>query len=63
MKISRRQVLGGLGGLGLFVTLPALRARAGSTGFDGPYLITVHAGGGWDPTTSFDGKVGNEFVG
>jgi hypothetical protein len=62
MRISRRQLLGSLGGLGLFVALPALRARAGSDGYAGPFLITVHAGGGWDPTTHFDGKTANELV-
>jgi hypothetical protein len=54
-----------MGALGLFMAIPALRNRrasAGGAGYDGPYLITIHAGGGWDPTTFFDGKTANGMV-
>lgn len=63
--MNRRRILQAMGALGLFVGAPSLRTRsasAGTDGYDGPYLITVHAGGGWDPTTFFDGKVSNDFV-
>ena len=63
--MDRRKLLKTMGALGLFVAAPSLRAgraRADAAHFPGPFMITVHAGGGWDPTMFFDGKVGNEYV-
>lgn len=64
--MNRRQLLKAMGALGLFVAAPSLlkprKAGADATHFPGPFLITIHAGGGWDPTMFFDGKVKNDFV-
>ena len=46
---------------GMASSLPGLRLFADGSiapdaGFEGPYLVTVHAGGGWDPTMLCDPK-------
>lgn len=62
MRIQRRSLLRALGGLGLFAALPSRRAGAAADRFEGPYLLTIHAGGGWDPTTFCDGKLPTETI-
>ena len=57
MRLQRRNLLQALSGLGLFAALPSHRAGANVDRYDGPFLITVHAGGGWEPTTFCDGKL------
>ncbi len=57
MRLQRRNLLQALSGLGLFAALPSHRAGATADRYEGPYLITVHAGGGWEPTTFCDGKL------
>ena len=59
--MERRDVLkllglGGAAGLSLFSPFHALRSVRASEKFKGPYLLTIHAAGGWDPTLFFDGK-------
>jgi hypothetical protein len=50
---------------GLALSVPALarrgglrEAHAGDGKFAGPFLVTIQAGGGWDPTSFFDPKGG-----
>ena len=54
---ARRELLrwGAMGGLAL---LAPRRARAGTSTYQGPFWITVHAAGGWDPTLFCDPKGG-----
>ena len=46
-------------GLGLLFPLGRASAEITTTPYGGPYWITVHAGGGWDPIFSFDPKPNN----
>jgi hypothetical protein len=51
MKISRRKLLGGLGACGTGLWLPLFSGTSrGASCAAPPFVITVHAGGGWDPT-------------
>jgi hypothetical protein len=59
MKRRHLLQLGSLAGLSLF--MPG-RGHTGQQGYDGPYLISLHAGGGWDPTLLCDGKTPNELI-
>lgn len=58
--MERRDVLkllglGGVAGLAMFSPFRDRRVSAGEK-FTGPFLLTIHASGGWDPTLFFDGK-------
>ncbi len=59
MKRRHLLQLGSLFGLSLF--MPG-RARTAEQGYQGPYLISLHAGGGWDPTLLCDAKVPNALI-
>jgi uncharacterized protein (DUF1501 family) len=56
--MDRRTFLGWAAGAGLVLTAPplALRARAGSEAFEGPFWMFIHCSGGWDPTLLCDPK-------
>lgn len=61
-RMERRDVLkllglGGAAGLSLFSPFHALKRVGAAEKFKGPYLLTIHASGGWDPTLFFDGKL------
>jgi uncharacterized protein (DUF1501 family) len=59
--MKRRQLLqlGSLATLSLF--LPG-KGRAGESGYGGPYVISLHAGGGWDPTLLCDAKTPGDYI-
>lgn len=57
--LHRRELLALLGGAGLVALLPRsghAKAPAAVGSYAGPFLVTVHAGGGWDPTSLCDPK-------
>jgi hypothetical protein len=59
--MQRRDVLkllglGGAAGLSLFTPFRAIRQVSAGENFKGPFLLTIHASGGWDPTLFFDAK-------
>jgi uncharacterized protein (DUF1501 family) len=56
--MDRRDFLGWAAASGLGLLLPPRRARASGSSYSGPYWITVHAEGGWDPTCLCDPKGG-----
>ena len=62
--MDRRNFLKLVGLTGLAVTAPASlwtrASRADGEKFGGPYWITLHAGGGWDPTVFCDPKGGQK---
>ncbi len=67
MKMERRDVLkllglGGAAGMAMFSPFHALKRVSASETFKGPYLLTIHASGGWDPTLFFDGKANGAGV-
>jgi hypothetical protein len=53
--MNRRTFLGWAGAAGVLATLPLAR-RASAEPFAGPFLLTFHASGGWDPTLLCDPK-------
>ena len=59
--MNRRHLLqlGSMATLSLFLPWTS---RAGEAGYGGPYLISLHAGGGWDPTLLCDAKTPSEFI-
>ncbi len=60
-KLSRRRILKGLGAAGTGLWLPLLTDRGRSADCpELPFVITVHAGGGWDPTYFCDPVVDDE---
>lgn len=50
--------LAAAGGAAALMPASIRRARAASARYDGPFWITVHANGGWDPTLFCDPKGG-----
>jgi hypothetical protein len=58
MRMDRRSFMKLAASLGVVFSAPlgARRAWAEGERFEGPYLITVHASGGWDPTLLCDPK-------
>lgn len=50
--------LAAAGGVSVLAAKGIGRARAASSRYDGPFWITVHANGGWDPTLFCDPKGG-----
>ncbi len=56
IHLSRRRLLqaGGLGVLSL--ALPSFRGLRADAGYTGPLVLTIHAGGGWDPTLFCNAK-------
>ncbi|MFO0658681.1 MAG: DUF1501 domain-containing protein [Polyangiaceae bacterium] len=63
--MQRRSFLQIAAASGLALSIPAIwrqgavrEARAGDGKFSGPFLVTIQAGGGWDPTSFFDPKGG-----
>lgn len=57
--MQRRNFLHAAAAAGLSLVLaPPRRARAANAKYEGPFWITVHAGGGWDPTVFCDPKGG-----
>lgn len=59
MKRRHLLQLGSLAGLSLF--MPG-KGRTAEQGHQGPYLISLHAGGGWDPTLLCDAKTPNALI-
>ena len=58
--MHRRHIL--LGGSSTVLSLLLARSAHASGGFGGPYLLHMHATGGWDPTLLCDAKVsGSKF--
>lgn len=59
--MNRRRFMQVAGIAGVAVMAPTFfgsRVRASGSKYQGPFFITVNAGGGWDPTISFDPKGG-----
>lgn len=57
MRIDRRGFLKLAAAAGLVVAGPSLSRRAWAQGpYEGPFWVTVHAAGGWDPTLLCDPK-------
>jgi len=59
MTIDRRRFLKLAASAGLVVAAPPMLpriARASGEGYPGPYWVTIHANGGWDPTMVCDPK-------
>ena len=55
--MNRREFFELTGCLGLAATgLPGLAKAQGQTSYDGPLFLSVHCGGGWDPTSFSDPK-------
>ncbi len=55
--MNRREFFELTGCLGLAATsLPAFANAQSQTSYDGPLLLSVHCGGGWDPTSFSDPK-------
>lgn len=57
--VSRRELLGLLGSAGLLAWIPRSahsKTPAPVGSYAGPFFVTVHAGGGWDPTSLCDPK-------
>jgi len=46
----------GAAGVSLFAPYRATRNARAADKYAGPYLLTIHASGGWDPTLFFDAK-------
>lgn len=59
MKRRHLLQLGALSGLSLFMPWTS---RGADSGYAGPYFVSLHAGGGWDPTLLCDAKVPNELI-
>lgn len=59
MKRRHLLQLGSLATLSLFMPW---KSEADQEGYAGPYLISLHAGGGWDPTLLCDAKTPNENI-
>lgn len=63
--MKRRDFLKVLGATGLVASLPSsLRTAAADEDdsiYDGPFLVCVHAGGGWDPTMLCDPRARGDF--
>ncbi|HMV68298.1 MAG TPA: DUF1501 domain-containing protein [Myxococcota bacterium] len=53
--LDRRTFLSWAGAVGVLAGLPLAR-RARADAFEGPYVLTLHASGGWDPTLLCDPK-------
>lgn len=59
MKRRHLLQLGSLATLSLFLPW---ESDADQQGYAGPYLISLHAGGGWDPTLLCDAKAPNDHI-
>lgn len=63
--MKRRDFLKVLGATGLVASLPSSLHTAAADEddsiYDGPFLVCVHAGGGWDPTMLCDPRARGDF--
>src|SRR5690349_13729177 len=60
--MDRRRFLkiAGLAGLSVMAPMGLREGSASSAKYTGPFWIMVNAGGGWDPTITFDPKGGKD---